>query len=105
MTDVWITIAALTVATAAIKAAGPVAVGGRALPPPAIRVISLLAPTILAALVVVQTFSTEEGDLALDARAVGLAAGAAAIALRAPMLVVVLAAAGAAAGVRALGVA
>jgi len=55
--------------------------------------------------VVVQTFSTEEGDLALDARAVGLAAGAAAIALRAPMLVVVVAAAGAAAGARALGAA
>ncbi len=105
MTEVWVTIAALAVATAAIKAAGPVAVGGRDLPPAALRVITLLAPAVLAALVITQTFTTEDGDLTVDARAAGVAAAAAAIALRAPLLVIVLAAAGTAAAARALGVA
>ena len=35
MTEVWITIAALAVATALIKASGPVVFGGRSLPAPA----------------------------------------------------------------------
>ena len=47
MTDVWITIGVLAVRHGVIKAAGPVAVGGRELSPPAIRVISLLAPAVL----------------------------------------------------------
>ena len=34
MTDVWVTIAVLTVATALIRAAGPVLLGGRDLPRP-----------------------------------------------------------------------
>ena len=101
MTDVWITIGVLAVVTAVIKAAGPVAVGGRELSPPAIRVISLLAPAVLAALVVVGTFAHDR-DLTLDARAIGLAAAADVIALG----VAVpggMAAAGSAAAARALG--
>ncbi len=105
MTDVWITIGVLAVGTAMIKAAGPLAVGGRALSPPATRVISLLAPAVLAALVVTGTFAGPDRELTLDARAIGLAAAAAAIALRAPLLLVVVAAAASAAAARALGVA
>jgi uncharacterized membrane protein len=105
MSTVWITIAALTVATIVIKSAGPVAVGGRELSPPALRVITLLAPTVLAALVAVETFASGKHDLVVDARFLGLIAGGAAIALRMPLAVVVLAAAGAAAGARALGAA
>ena len=105
MTDVWITIGVLAVGTVLIKAAGPLAVGGRPLSPPATRVISLLAPAVLSALVVVGTFSGADRELVFDARAVGLAAGAAAIALRAPLLAVVLAAAASAAAARALGMA
>ena len=52
MTTVWLTIAAVAVASAAIKAAGPVLIGGRPLPALAGRVIALLAPALLAALVV-----------------------------------------------------
>ena len=89
--------------TAAIKAAGPLALGGRELPRAAIDVIALLAPALLAALVLTETFSTVEGDLTLDARAVGLAAAAGAVALRAPLLVTILVAAAATAGARALG--
>ncbi|HEU0024029.1 MAG TPA: AzlD domain-containing protein [Thermoleophilaceae bacterium] len=105
MTDVWITIGVLAVVTAFIKATGPVAVGGRDLSPAANRVISLLAPTVLAALIVVETFTGEGGELTVDARALGLAAAAVAIALRTPLLVCVLAAAGSAAAARALGAA
>ena len=105
MSTVWITIASLAVATVLIKAAGPVAVGGRQLSPPALRVITLLAPTVLAALVAVETFGSGKHDLVMDARVVGLLTGGAAIALRLPLAVMVLAAAGAAAGARALGAA
>jgi branched-subunit amino acid transport protein len=104
VTAVWITIAVLAVLTFAIKAAGPVAVGGRELSAPAVGVISLLAPAVLAALIVVGSFA-DGRDLTLDARAAGLAAGAVAIVLRVPLVLVVVAAAGSAAAARALGAA
>jgi branched-subunit amino acid transport protein len=103
VTAVWVTIAGLTLATAAIKASGPVALGGRELPRAAIAVIALLAPALLAALVLTETFTTPEGDLTLDARAVGLAAAGAAVLLRAPLVVTILVAAAATAAARALG--
>jgi branched-subunit amino acid transport protein len=49
---VWWTVAGCALMTALIKAAGPLAVGGRPLPPRAVRVVALLAPALLAALVV-----------------------------------------------------
>lgn len=67
-----------------------------------VRTAAALVPVaLLAALVVVQTFGADRA-LTLDARAAGLAAGAVALALRAPFLVLVLVAAATAAGVRAL---
>jgi len=57
MTAVWVAIAAITLSTVAIKAAGPVVLGGRALAPWAARLIALLPAALLAALVVVQTFA------------------------------------------------
>jgi branched-subunit amino acid transport protein len=98
---VWITIGGLTIGTAAIKAAGPLLVGGRRLPPFPMRVIALLAPALLAALVVTETFA-REGELTLDARAAGLAAAGIAIALRASLIVTMVAAALATAGLRAV---
>jgi branched-subunit amino acid transport protein len=74
VSDVWITIAVLTVTTAMIRASGPVLLGGRDLPPLAFRVIALLAPALLAALVMVETFTDPEGDLELGPQAAGLAA-------------------------------
>jgi len=100
MTTLWITIVAVALANAAIKAAGPVLVGGRELPPRAVAVIALLAPALLAALVVTETFG-EDGHLVLDERAVGVAAAAAALALRAPMLLAIALAAATTALVRA----
>jgi hypothetical protein len=61
--------------------------------------LALVAPALLAALVVTETFSHGRG-LVLDARVVGVAAGAAAVALRAPLWAVVLAGAVATALVR-----
>jgi branched-subunit amino acid transport protein len=101
MTEVWITIAGLTAATVAIKAAGPLIVGGRELPAGAYAVISLLAPALLTALIVTDTFAREQ-DLTIDARAAGLVCAGVAVALRAPLLVTVLVAAAGAAGVRAI---
>jgi branched-subunit amino acid transport protein len=101
MTDVWIAIGVLTVVCFVIKAVGPVALGGRDLPRAAERLIVLLPAALLTALVVVQTFASGR-ELALDARAAGVAAAVVAVALRASVLVVLLVAAVTAAGVRAL---
>jgi hypothetical protein len=101
MSAVWITIGGLVVTTAAIKAGGPLALGGRSLPPPVVLVISLLAPALLAALVVSQTFADGK-SLVLDARAAGVAAAAVAIALRAPLVVTIVVAAIATGALRAL---
>jgi hypothetical protein len=101
MTAVWTTIGVLTVVSAAIKATGPVLVGGRELPGWAARIIALLAPALLAALVVVDTFADGKA-LVLDARAAGLAAAGISVALRAPIIVVILVAAAVTALVRAV---
>ena len=91
--------AAIGLGTMAIKGAGPVLLGGRPLPPRAQSVVALLAPALLAALVATATLG-EGQRLVVDARVVGVAAGAVALALRAPVLVVVVIAAAAAALVR-----
>lgn len=101
MTAVWLTIVALALATAAIRAAGPVLLGGRELPPRLMTVVALLAPTLLAALVVTQTLGTEDG-VGVDARLAGVAAAGVTIAARGSALLAVLAAAAVTALVRAL---
>jgi uncharacterized membrane protein len=85
MTAVWISIGVLAVANFAMKAAGPVLIGGRELPEPVLRVIALLAPAILAALVLVGAFS-DGRSLTFDAQAAGVAVSGLAFALRLPML-------------------
>ena len=92
MTAIWVVIAALTLATAALKLAGPLALGGRPLPVRALNVVELLASALLAALVVVETFSSGR-SLILDARVLGAAFAVIAVWRRAPMIVVVLGAA------------
>ena len=82
MTDVWVTIGVLAVATAVIRASGPVLLGGRDLPARFQGMIALVAPALLAALVVIETVGAPEGgSLEVDARVIGV--GAAAVALRA----------------------
>ncbi len=88
MSALWVAIVAVTLASAAIKAAGPILAGGRELPPRVNAVIALLAPALLAALVVTETFG-EDGHLVLDERALGVGVAAVALALRAPVLLAV----------------
>jgi hypothetical protein len=88
VTALWVAIVAAALASAAIKAAGPVLLGGRDLPPLALALVAMLAPALLAALVVSETFG-EEGHLVLDERALGVAVAGIAIALWAPMLLAV----------------
>jgi hypothetical protein len=102
VTGVWTTIALLTVGTLGLKAVGPLTTGGRRPSERAMRVTRLVAPAILAGLVVYETLTADGSGIAFDARVVGLGAGAAAILARAPMLLVVLIAAAATAGARAL---
>jgi branched-subunit amino acid transport protein len=101
MSDAWWTVVLIGAATIAIKGAGPVLLGGKPLPPRLGRVIGLLAPALLAALVAISTFGGERA-LVLDERALGVAAAGVAVGFRAPALVVVVVAATVTALARAL---
>jgi hypothetical protein len=101
VSEVWITIVALALATAALKLFGPLMLGGRSLPAGVFAVVELLASALLAALVVVETFG-QGRSLTLDARALGVAFAAIALRLRAPVTVAVLGAAVVAALARAV---
>lgn len=97
----WLVIGVVGAATMAFKASGPVLLGRRTLPPRLSAVVEVLAPAMLAALVVTQTVGGDR-ELVLDARLVGVAAAGVAVWLRAPLLVVMVVAAAAAALVRLL---
>lgn len=101
MSAAWWLVALVGVATIAIKGAGPVLLGGKPLPPRIGRIIGLLAPALLAALVAISTFGGDRA-LVLDERAVGVGAAAVAVALKAPPLLVVVVAAVVTAVTRAL---
>lgn len=67
-------IAGCAVVTFLIKAAGPVALGGRDLPPAFRSVIMLLAPALFAALVVTEALA-DGTDIAVGPETAGVAAG------------------------------
>ena len=95
----WIVVAVVGAATMAFKASGPVLLGQRQLPPRVSSVVEVLAPAMLAALVVTQTVGGDR-ELVLDERLLGVAAGGVAVWLRAPLVVVMIVAALVAALVR-----
>jgi branched-subunit amino acid transport protein len=97
----WLVVAVVGAATIAFKASGPVLLGDRRLPPRVADVVDVLAPAMLAALVVTQTVGGD-GEIVLDERLLGVAAGCVAIVLRAPLVVVMTVAALTAALVRLL---
>jgi hypothetical protein len=103
MSEAWVLVLAIGAGTMAIKAAGPVLLGARALPASLRAVVGLLAPALLAALVATATLAGGT-RLQADARLIGLGVAAVALLLRAPALVVVVAAATAAALARLAGV-
>ena len=71
----WTLIAACAAITAAIKAAGPVALGGRELPPWFASIVAMMAPALFAALVVTQALANGR-DWAVGADTAGVAVGA-----------------------------
>ncbi|MGI8727873.1 MAG: AzlD domain-containing protein [Solirubrobacterales bacterium] len=102
MSDAWITVIGLAVTTAAIRAAGPIALGGRELPPRLSGMIDLLAPALLSALIVVQTVGGDRA-IEIDARLAGVAAAAGLLMIRrSGFLAVIFLAAAVTASVRAI---
>lgn len=97
----WAAVLILGLAAYAMKAAGPVVLGRRALPAELTQVLALVAVPLLAALVLVQTFAGD-GRLVIDARVPALCVAALLVWRRAPFLIVVLAAAATAALLRAV---
>jgi branched-subunit amino acid transport protein len=95
----WIVVGLVGAATVAFKAAGPVLIGRRELPPRVQSLVELLAPVMLIALVVTQTFGGDE-EIEVDARVAGVAAAVVAIMLRAHVIVAMAVAAVVTAGLR-----
>jgi len=94
-------IGGLAIVTAGIKAAGPIVLGGRRLPAQFLGVITLLAPALLAALVVTATLADGK-DLAVGEHTVGVAAGGAVAWRTGSIIWCVIVAAAVTAGLRAL---
>ena len=89
----WLLIGGLALLTVLIKAAGPVLLGGRALPPRAAGVVALMPPVLLAALVVTSTLA-DGRHLGADASTVGVAVGGLLLWWRRPLVLAVVVAAG-----------
>jgi len=104
MSDAWILVLVVGVATAGLKATGPLVLGGRQLPAPVLGVVGLMAPSLLAALIATNTLASGQ-QLVVDARLLGVAAAGVAVLLRAPVIVVVAVAAIVTALARAAGIA
>lgn len=85
---IWWTIAGCTAVTAIIKGIGPVALGGRDLPPRLVGVIALMAPALLAALVLTSTFAVGD-QWQVGANTAGVAAGGVILWRRGPLLLAV----------------
>jgi hypothetical protein len=98
----WVAVIAASMVSFGLKLSGYLVPARWLQNPVATRISTLLPAALLAALVMVQTFSTG-ARLTVDARLAGLAVAAFALVLRAPFLVVVVAAAATAAAVRAAG--
>jgi branched-subunit amino acid transport protein len=97
----WSVVGLCAVVTAAIKAAGPIALGGRSLPARFTGVISLMAPALLSALVCVSALA-DGRHLSVGADTAGVAAAGVLLWRGASVLVGVLVAAGVTALLRAL---
>jgi branched-subunit amino acid transport protein len=101
VSEAWVVVLVVGAGTMLLKAVGPVGVAHRELPPRIERLLDLVAPAILAALVIAETFAKGR-HLVVDARLAGAGAAVLLVLARAPYWVVVLAGAAVTAGVRAL---
>lgn len=102
MSSTWLVVLIVGAGTVVCKAAGPVLLGGRTLPAQLAAIVDMLAPALLAALVVTQAVGGDR-KLVFDERLFGIAAAIVAIRLRAPLLVIIAVAAGMTALVRLIG--
>lgn len=100
--ELWLLIAGCAAVTFAIKAAGPVTLGGRDLPVRLHGVIALMAPALLAALVVTQALADGE-RLHAGADTAGVAAAGAVVLRGGGVIPAVAIAVVVTAGLRALG--
>jgi branched-subunit amino acid transport protein len=99
MSAAWMAVLFVGAGTVVLKSVGPVGVAHRRLPARVDQLLGLIAPSILAALVVTEAFASGR-SLVLDARLAGVAAGLVAVLLRAPLWAVIVAGAVATALVR-----
>lgn len=99
-TTTWLLIGGCAAITAIIKGVGPVALGGRELPPWFSRIVAMMAPALFAALVVTQALA-DGREWSLGADTAGVAVGTIAAWRGASVIAVVGLAAVTAAGLRA----
>jgi len=99
--NIWVLIVLVAVVTAAIKAAGPIALGGRELPPWFSSVVAVMPGAVLAALVV--TTALANGDeLSVGPDTAGVAAAGIVAWRGGSVITCVLVAAAVTAGLRAI---
>ena len=89
MSAAWTAVLTVGAGTFLLKAVGPVLVSGRRIPARATKLLDMVPPAILAALVVTETLANGR-SLVLDPRLAGLAAGVVAVLLRAPLWFIVI---------------
>lgn len=99
--QVWVLIIGAAALTVLIKACGPVLLGGRELPPWFTRVIMLLAPSLLCALVVTSVLA-DGRSWSVGAHTVGVAVAAVLLWRRHSLVLSVLVAVAVTAGLRVL---
>ncbi len=97
----WVVIAVVGAVTMAFKASGPVLLGRRELPPRVASVVEVLAPAMLAALVVTQAVGGDR-EIVIDERLAGVVVGGVVVWLRAPLIAVMVVAGATAALIRLL---
>ncbi len=94
MSDATIVLIVMTVGTFALKSAGPLVLGDRALPLRMQQLVDLLPAALLAALTIVSTMG-DGREVVIDARLVGLLVAGFALWRRLPFVVVIVVAAAA----------
>lgn len=99
--EVWLVIVGCAVLTVLIKACGPVLLGGRTLPATFTRVVTLMAPTLLCALVVTSVLA-EGRSWSVGAQTGGVAVAGVMLWRRLPLVLCVLVAVLVTAGIRAV---
>ena len=99
MSGPWDVLLAVAVVTFLLRAAGPALLGDRSLPPVLANLGELLAPSLLAALVVTQVFASGSAFV-LDERALGLPVAGLAVCARLPLPLALVLAASATAAAR-----